>query len=210
MNSYQFFSCVLNLESVIQVLSWSSKCYWFLINQVSSSVGLIEYSEETLCVLMLCLRGLFNSANRHKKACVNHAAEVAIHCWDSVWRGSAPSADLCELNVALSPGLCPTGGWTPNFTYAYGTLQLSIYANALFELAMKNIFPNRLRGFHKELNHDLLCYNTCWLCGLWSKTWAEFKDCPFEIGEQSVPCLIYCTHTRSVVMSIWTLVVVLS
>lgn len=31
-------------------------------------MGFIEYSEGTLYVLMLCLRGLFNSANRHEKA----------------------------------------------------------------------------------------------------------------------------------------------
>lgn len=52
---------------------------------------------------MLCLGGLFNSANRHKKACVSHAAEAAIHCWHSLWRGSAPSADLCDLTVPPSP-----------------------------------------------------------------------------------------------------------
>lgn len=35
-------------------------------------VGLIEYSEGTLSVFMLCLGGLFNSANRHKNARVSH------------------------------------------------------------------------------------------------------------------------------------------
>lgn len=61
---------------------------------------------------MLCLRGLFNSANRHKKARVSHAAEAAVHCWHSLWWGSVPSADLCELTLALSLGSCPTGEWT--------------------------------------------------------------------------------------------------
>lgn len=62
---------------------------------------------------MFCLRGLFNSANRYKKACVSHAAEAAVHCWHSLWWGSVPSADLCELTLAPSPGSCPTGEWTP-------------------------------------------------------------------------------------------------
>lgn len=75
------------------------------------------------------------------------------------------SADLCEFNN-LQDRVRPEDE-LPNCTYAYGTPQLSIYANALFELAMKNCFPSRLmRSFHKELNHNLLCSKhllTTWL-----------------------------------------------
>ena len=75
-------------------------------------LGLIEYSGGTLCVLMLCLRGLFNSANRHKKAV--SATLLRLHFTPGIHSdgGSAPSADLCELTLAVSPGSCPTGEWT--------------------------------------------------------------------------------------------------
>lgn len=50
-------------------------------------------------VLMLCPGGLFHSANRPVQFSVSRTAEVAVHRWHSPWRGSDPSADLCELTT---------------------------------------------------------------------------------------------------------------
>lgn len=66
-----------------------------LINLVSSSGGLIEYSEETLWVLMLCLRGLFNSANWHTKSLCQPC------CWGcSSLQGFGPTG-VCSFRWPL-------------------------------------------------------------------------------------------------------------
>lgn len=144
---------------------------------------------------MLCLRGLFNSANRQKKACVSHAVEAAIHPWHSPWRGSAPSADLCELTVAVSPGLCPTREWTPILCMhmAHRSCQFMLM-HFWISHEKQLIFWAGWWGVFTRSLITILCQNTCWLCGLRSETRTESKECPFKIRKQSLDCLIYCTR----------------
>lgn len=101
-------------------------------------VGLIEYSEGTLCVLMLCLKGLFNSANRHKKACVSHAAEAAVHCWHSLWWGVCSSSRPLWVNLGSISRIVPDRRMNSGFYVCIWHRTAVGLCWCTFELAMKN------------------------------------------------------------------------
>lgn len=91
-------------------------------------VGLIAYSEKTLGVLMLRLRGLFNSANRHRKT---HVSAVLLRLQFS--RRVEPDGGLfLQMTSASSPPPHPDRRLTPSLTYAYyGRPELPVYAASL-------------------------------------------------------------------------------
>lgn len=178
---YQFIYCFLGFKSR---WFWKNTTLMVTENRDASlaPIGLIEYSEGTLSVLMLCLMGLFNSANGHENARVSPAAESADHCWHSLWWGSVPSADLCKLTMALSPGSCPTGGWTPvlHMHTAHCSCQFMLMPFWISNEKQLIFWVGCRGGFTSSLI-TTMCHGTCWLRGLWGKTWTEFKECPVEV-----------------------------
>lgn len=160
---------------------------------------------------MLCLRGLFNSANRHKKACVSRAAEAAIHCWHSLWRGSAPSADLCELTAALSQGSCPTAVWTPilRMHMAHRSCQFMLM-HFWISHEKQLIFWAGWWGVFTRSLITIFCARTladCVACE--ARHGLNSKNVHWRLGNNLFSPALHTvhTHTWSVVMSRWTLVI---
>lgn len=108
----------------------------------ASFVGLIEYSGRTLGVLMLRLRGLFNSAYRHRKT---HVSAMLLRLQ---FGGSVEAVTVSSFSrpLRVPRGSIPTGGWTPDLTYAYyGRPELPVCAGGRSEEATKKkLFPKQV------------------------------------------------------------------